>query len=58
LNAEYVFALDSYYDGSNIWLLALTDIDVFAIRDDTRPDLTTWTDMQLSQTLRRLFRYG
>ncbi len=49
-NATYIYDLDSYYDGSYVWLLAATDVDVFAIRDDK--GLTTiWTDMQLSETL-------
>lgn len=48
--ATYVYDLDSYYDGDDVWLLAATDIDVFAIPDDN--GLTTvWTDMELSQTL-------
>jgi len=50
LNASYIYSLDSYYDGSYVWLLAATDIDVFAIRDD-RGLTTVWTDMQLSETL-------
>lgn len=48
--ATYVYDLDSYYDGDDVWLLAATDIDVFAIPDDL--SLTTiWTDMELSETL-------
>ncbi|HEX78723.1 MAG TPA: hypothetical protein G4O19_01035, partial [Dehalococcoidia bacterium] len=49
-DASSVFDLDSYYDGEDVWLLAATNIDVFAIPDDN--GLTTvWTDMELSQTL-------
>jgi hypothetical protein len=49
-DANYVYSLDSYYDGDDVWLLAATNIDVFAIPDDN--GLTTvWTDMELSQTL-------
>ena len=48
--ASVVYYLDSYFDGTDVWLLAATDIDVFAIPDDGR--LTTyWTDMDLSETL-------
>ena len=50
LNAGYIYSLDSYYDGSYVWLLAATDIDAFAIRDD-KGLTTVWTDMQLSETL-------
>ncbi|MDD4923927.1 MAG: hypothetical protein PHF74_03725, partial [Dehalococcoidales bacterium] len=49
-NATYIYDLDSYYDGSYVWVLAATDVDVFAIRDD-RGLTTVWTDMQLSETL-------
>lgn len=49
-NATLIYDLDSYYDGSDVWLLAATDVDVFAIKDD-RGLTTTWTDMQLSETL-------
>ena len=48
--ASVVYYIDSYFDGTDVWLLAATDIDVFAIPDDGR--LTTyWTDMDLSETL-------
>jgi hypothetical protein len=48
--ASYVYYMDSYFDGTDVWLLVATDIDVFAIPDDGR--LTTyWTDMDLSETL-------
>ncbi|MFA5628651.1 MAG: fibronectin type III domain-containing protein [Dehalococcoidales bacterium] len=50
LVATEIYDLDSYYDGSYVWLLAATDIDAFAIRDD-RGLTTIWTDMQLSETL-------
>jgi hypothetical protein len=48
--ASRVYSMDSYYDGSDVWLLTATDLDVFAIPDD-RGLTTTWTDMQLSETL-------
>jgi len=48
--ASVVYYMDSYFDGTDVWLLVATDIDVFAIPDDGR--LTTyWTDMDLSETL-------
>ncbi len=48
--ATYVYYMDSYFDGTDVWLLVATDIDVFAIPDDGK--LTTyWTDMDLSQSL-------
>jgi hypothetical protein len=48
--AVYVYDLDSYFDGTDVWLLAATNIDVFAVPDDN--GLTTvWTDMELSETL-------
>ena len=46
----HIYSLDTYYDGNVVWLMAATDIDVFAIPDD-RGLTTIWTDMQLSETL-------
>ncbi len=47
LRATIIYDLDSYYDGSDVWLLAATDVDAFIIKDDRAPT-TLWTDMQHS----------
>jgi len=47
--SSHVYTLDSYYDGTYVWLLAATNLDVFKIKDDG--NTAAWTDMQLSETL-------